>query len=157
MKLFKIGAPIIALIITVIAIAAPIGPLPGFFIGGTHSQVPTTWPNTSDEHEIKLKIVDELPRVVIIWMVEYNQELYVVGSADSGWVKMIGESAPVKMRLRDSTFDLVAQRVTNDLEAIATAYLDKYRSDYPDIIANFPTVEEANDNFRIFRLTRPAT
>ena len=91
-------------------------------------------------------------------MVEYNQELYVVGAADSGWVRMIGESAPVKMRLNDSTFDLVAQRVTADIEAIATAYLDKYRAAYPDIIANFPSVEEAevSNSFRIFRLERPA-
>ena len=71
---------------------------------------------------------------------------------------MIGESAPVKMRLNDSTYDLIAQRVTADIEAIATAYLDKYGADYPDIIANFPSVEEAevSNSFRIFRLEKPA-
>ena len=158
MKLFKIGVPIFALTVALIAIAAPIGPLPGFFIGGTPSEAPNNWPDTSAEHEIRLKVVDVLPRVVIIWMVEYNQELYVVGAADSGWVRMIGESAPVKMRLNDSTYDLIAQRVTADIEAIATAYLDKYRADYPDIIANFPSVEEAevSNSFRIFRLEKPA-
>ena len=158
MKLFKFGVLIFALTVALIVIAAPIGPLPGFFIGGTPSEAPNNWPDTSAEHEIRLKVVDLLPRVVIIWMVEYNQELYVVGAADSGWVRMIGESAPVKMRLNDSTFDLVAQLVTTDMEAIATAYLDKYRADYPDIIASFPSVEEAevSDSFRIFRLTRPA-
>ena len=156
MRLLKLGAPILLLIMIIIMIAAPIGPLPGFFIRGTPAQAPASWPDTSAEDEIRLQVVDGLPRVVIIWMVEHKEELYVVGSTNSGWVQMIGERAPVKMRLEDSTFDLVAERVTQDLESISSAYRDKYRAEYPDIVDSFPPIGEAGDSFRIFRLKRPA-
>ena len=77
MKLFKIGVPIFALTVALIVIAAPIGPLPGFFIGGTPSEAPNNWPDTSAEHEIRLKVVDVLPRVVVIWMVEYLSLIHI--------------------------------------------------------------------------------
>ena len=157
MRLLKIGTPILVLIILTIIITAPIGPLPGFFIRGTPTEPPANWPDSSEVDEIRLRIVDGLPRVVIIWMVEHNEDLYVVGSASSGWVQMIGESSPVKMRCGDATYDLVAERVTENLEAISFAYREKYRAEYPDIIDSFPPVTEADDSFLIFRLKRPTT
>jgi hypothetical protein len=32
------------------------------------------------------------------------------------------------------------------------AYKNKYRANYPDIVAGFPTLEEAGDQFGVFRL-----
>ena len=157
MRLLKMGVPILVLVMMIVAIAAPIGPLPGFFIRGTLTEAPERWPDTSLEDEIRLQVDDGLPRVVIIWMVEHNEDLYILGSANSGWVQMIGESAPVKMRLEDSTFKLVAERVTENLEAISFAYRDKYRAEYPDIIESFPPITEAGDSFHIFRLKRPSS
>jgi len=157
MKVLKVGAASLVLVIAIVIIVAPIGPLPGFFIRGTPTEVPAKWPDTSSEHEIMLQVGSGLPRVVIIWMVEHNDDLYVIGATNSGWVQMIGDSSPVRMRLVDSTFDLVAERVTGDLEAIATAYRDKYEADYPEIIEGFPPITEADDSFRIFRLMRPAS
>lgn len=152
MKFVKIGLSILVLLVAIVAVAAPIGPLPGFFIRGTPTEVPATWPDTSSVHEIKLQVNGTLPRVVIIWVIEHANDLYVVGAAESGWVTMIGEGAPVKMRLEDATYDLTAERVTDNLEAIATAYMDKYRADYPDIVASFPSAAEVNDDWRIYRL-----
>ena len=158
MKFLKISIPVFLLFLTGVAIMAPIGPLPGFFIHGTPTEVPTSWPDTTDEHKILLQVDGVLPRVVIIWVVDYENDLYVFGGTTSGWVQLIGESAPVKMRLDNSTFDLIAERVTDDLEAITTAYRDKYRADYPEIIESGDLdVNKADESFRVFRLERPST
>ena len=45
---------------------------------------------------------------MIIWVVQVEGELYVVGSKNSGWVQLIGSSAPVEIRLRGQTFALKA-------------------------------------------------
>ena len=47
-------------------LAAPIGPVPGIFIGGTASDSPDPWPDTADTHEILLTVPGTLPRVVTI-------------------------------------------------------------------------------------------
>ena len=157
MNLLKVGITILLLLLAAVSTIAPIGPLPGLFIYGTPTEVPAIWPNTSNEHEILLLVDGALPRVVTIWVVDYKKDLYVLGSTTSGGVEMIGDSAPVKMRLGNSTFNLIAKRVTNDLAAITTAYRDKYRADYPEIIERGElSVNNTDDSFRIFRLERPS-
>ena len=154
MRYAQIAAVVVIVLAVAVAIAAPIGPLPGFFIGGSEAKAPETWQDTSKTHEIRLRVDGTLPRVVVIWVIDHAGELYVVGSADSGWVKMIGEASPVQVRIGDSTYPLNARRATDGLAEIATAYMDKYRPDYPDIVESFPTVEEVNDSWRVFRLDR---
>lgn len=139
-------------LIVVVTIAAPIGPLPGLFIGGTATEVPARWPDTSDVHEIRLKVPGTLPRVVIIWVIDHDGELHVVGAPGSGWVSMLGDGGPVQMRLGDETYDLTATRVTDGWQPVLQAYVDKYRPDYPDIVAGFPPMEEAEGQFALFRL-----
>ena len=99
MKILKIIFAVALSALVVVAVAAPIGPLPGFFIGGEQSAPPASWPDTSGVHEIRLKVPGTLPRVVTIWVIDRGGELHVVGNRDSGWVKMIGQGAPVEMRL----------------------------------------------------------
>lgn len=154
MKALKILGAVIVVVVAVLVVAAPVGPLPGFFIGGSQTEAPAQWPDTSATDEIKLKVPGTLPRVVIIWVVEHEQELYVVGAKDSGWVQMIGQQSPVEMRLGDNTYALNATLVTDGWAPILTAYVDKYRPDYPDIVANFPPPEEAEGFAAIFRLNR---
>ena len=139
-------------IVLVLIFATPIGPLPGFFIGGTYTPTPTVWPDTSKEDEILLKVPGTLPRVVIIWVVQVEGQLYVVGDGDSGWVRRIGQGGPVEMRLHDRKYSLTATPVAAGLEAIITAYKNKYRPNYPDIVAGFPSVEESAGAFGVFRL-----
>lgn len=152
MKIVKIGLPVLVLILVVIAWLAPIGPLPGFRIGGTETPVPAEWPDTSDLHEIRLSVPGTLPRVVIIWVIDYEGDLYVVGSKDSGWVNMLGNGGMVKMRMSDATYSLTAQAVTTGWEPIMQAYIEKYQADYPDIVAGFPSFEEARNQIAVFRL-----
>ncbi len=152
MRFVKIGLGVLAIILVVVAIIAPIGPLPGFRIGGTETPVPESWPDTSDVHEIRLAVSGTLPRVVIIWVIDYQGDLYVVGSKDSGWVKMLGSGGPVQMRMLDATYGLTASSVETGWEPVMQAYVEKYQADYPDIVAGFPSLEDAKDQIAVFKL-----
>jgi len=151
-KALKVSMGVVVLVLLVVAYAAPIGPLPGFVIGGQSTPVPDAWEDTSAIDEIRLAVGDGLPRVVIIWMVQVEGIMHVVGAADGGWTTRIGQTSPVRMRLGDATYDLQASRVNEGLEPILEAYVAKYREDYPDIVAGFPSFEEAGDSFAVFRL-----
>lgn len=154
MKILKIGVSLVLLTAIVVAIVAPIGPLPGFFIGGTPTAAPTPWMDTSGTHEIALRVPGTPPRVVIIWVVEHQAALYVVGSVDSGWTNQLGEGGPVQMRLGDALYGLSATRVREGLEPLLAAYVAKYEPDYPGIVAEFPSLETGADAFAVFRLDR---
>lgn len=155
MKILKILAVLVGVALVVIIVAAPVGPMPGVFIGGTETPVPQTWPDTGSVDEIRLQVGEGLiPRVVIIWVIQVDGILHVVGAKDSGWTSMIGNGGPVRMRMGDETFNLRADPVTSDWQPILEAYVNKYRPDYPDIVAGFPAVEEAAETIAVFRLTR---
>ena len=142
----------VAAILATLVFVTPIGPMPGFFIGGQPTPVPKAWPDTSKVDEILLKVPGTLPRVVIIWVVQVDSALYVVGSRSSGWVQRIADGANVEMRLSGNTYALAAVPIRQELERVVNAYKNKYRADYPDIVAVFPTLEEAGDQFGVFRL-----
>ena len=154
MRALKIALVAVLALLLVVTLVAPIGPIPGLFIGGTLTQAPEQWDDTSDVHEIMLRVPGTLPRVVIIWVVEHGGELHVVGSKDSGWVTMIGARSPVQMRLGDNTYALNASVVTEGWQQILQAYVAKYQADYPDIVAGFPSIGEAKDLVAVFRLER---
>jgi hypothetical protein len=44
--------------------------------------------------------------------------------------------------------------VVTDWQPVLTAYMDKYRADYPDIVNSFPAAEEAKDSTAVFKLSR---
>lgn len=154
MKILKIVIAVAAVVAIVLALIAPLGPVPGFFIGGNPTPAPAQWPDTSSTDEIKLLVPGTLPRVVIIWVIEHAGDLYVVGARGSGWVDMIGDGSPVEMRLGDSTYALNAAPVPSGWEPVLTAYVDKYRPNYPEIVAGFPSPEDAAGQVAVFRLER---
>ncbi|MDJ0848556.1 MAG: hypothetical protein QNK04_09280 [Myxococcota bacterium] len=154
MRWLKIALPSIVALGLIAVVIGPIGPMPGVFIGGASTEAPEEWTDTSDVDEIMLKVPGLLPRVVIIWVIEYDGELHVVGGKSSGWVKMIGSGSPVEMRLDDSTYALRASPVTEGWREILEAYVAKYEPDYPDIVAGFPSMDEAADLVAVFRLDR---
>ena len=145
----------VASMLATLVFVTPIGPMPGFFIGGQPTPVPKAWPDTSKVDEILLKVPGILPRVVIIWVVQVDSALYVVGSRSSGWVQRIADGANVEMQLSGNTYALAAVPIRQELERVVNAYKNKYRADYPDIVAGFPTLEEAGDQFGVFRLDTP--
>jgi len=155
MKILKILFGVLVLLAIVFVFVAPVGPVPGFIIGGSPTVAPEPWMDTSDTHEIKLSVPGTPPRVVIIWLVQHAESLYVVGSADSGWVMRIGEGGSVQMRLGGNLYDLNAARIRDGLEPVLAAYVAKYEPDYPEIVAEFPSIEDGGDLFAVFRLDRP--
>ena len=155
MKYLKPVLGLVTVLLVVAAVAAPLGPVPGFFIGGNAAAVPSRWPDTSNVDEIMLRVPSSPPRVVIIWVVDIDGELHVVGDPNSGWVRRIGDGSDVHMRLGENTYALRATPVMEDWESILTAYVGKYQEDYPDIVAGFPSLENAEGQFAIFRLDRP--
>ena len=153
MKILKVVIAVALSALVVVALVAPIGPVPGFFIGGEQAAPPASWPDTSGVHEIRLKVPGTLPRVVTIWVIDHEGELHVVGRRDSGWVKMIGQGTRVEMRLGDRAYSLNATPLTEGWQAVLEAYVAKYKPDYPEIIAGMPPVDEAQDRV-VFRLSR---
>lgn len=156
MKILKIVALILIAAVAVLVVVAPLGPLPGIFIRGTQTPLPATWQDTRGIHEIKLKVGEgAIPRVVIIWVVQVDGDLHVVGAKDSGWTTAIGDGGPVRMRMGDETYDMQATLVTREWQPILEAYVEKYETDYPDIVGGFPAIEEAEGTISVFRLTAP--
>jgi hypothetical protein len=93
--------------------------------------------------------------VVIIWVVQVDGDLHVVGAKDSGWTSAIGNSGPVRMRMGDKTYDMQATLVTRKWQPILEAYVEKYQADHPDIVEGFPPIEEAEGTISVSRLTAP--
>ena len=154
MKILKISVPLFFLLLIVFVLVAPIGPLPGVLIGGIESEPPLDWGDTLSVHEITLEVPGPLPRVVIIWVAQSLGELYIVGSKDSGWVSMLGEGGPVRMRMDDKTYSLNGTLIETGWEQAMETYVAKYRPHYPEIVEGFPAVEEAGSSIAVFRLTR---
>ena len=153
MKVWKIGVSLVAVVLFALVVRLPIATTPGFFIGGSASSAPVTWADTSSTHEIKLRVEGTIPRVVIIWFVEIDNELYIVGETDSGWVSMLGNSGLVQMRLEDSTYPLQANVVTSGEEEIVQGWLGKYEADYPEFV-NTSASEEFLEYSSVYRLSR---
>ena len=153
MKVWKIGVSLVAVVLFALVVRLPIATTPGFFIGGSASSAPVTWADTSSTHEIKLRVEGTIPRVVIIWFVEIDNELYIVGETDSGWVSMLGNSGLVQMRLEDSTYPLQADVVTSGEEEILQKWLGKYEADYPEFV-NTSASEEFLEYSSVYRLSR---
>ncbi len=153
MRIFKFLFAGLIVLLLIVILAAPLGPLPGVIIGGEATPPPAIWQDTSNVDEIKLRVPGTPPRVVILWVIDQAGKLYVVGAPDSGWVTMLGEGGPVDMRLGDATYTLRAEPVSQGWESIFTAYLDKYRPGYPDIVAGMPMPSEPGQ-IAVYRLAR---
>jgi len=156
MKILKIVLPALLILLAVFTWLAPIGPMPGFFIGGSTASVPDSWDDTSAVHEIRLEVQGTLPRVVIVWVIQVDGVLHVVGAKGSVWVSLLDQGGSVRMRMGDKTYSMHASPVTSGWQPILLAYQDKYRADYPDIVNGFPSLEEAAGTVAVFRLVKPA-
>ena len=155
MRLVKLASGLAVVLGLVWLVAAPIGPVPGVFIGGTSTAPPQTWEDTSRIDEIRLKVPGLIPRVVIIWVIDYAGELYILGMKGAGWTGMIGEGAAVEVRVGDRTYALRATPVREGLRPIVEAYKAKYEPGYPDLVARLPPVDQAAEVAAVFWLERP--
>jgi hypothetical protein len=95
-----------------------------------------------------------LPHVVIIWVVESDNRLYVIGAPDSTWVEGATRSAEVRLRIADNVYDMRATRIESGRQDIFQMYIDRYKDNYPDIIAGFPPIEEFSRGGALLELVR---
>ena len=157
MKKLKVGLGSLFTLLVVAACAAPIGPVPGFLIGGSLANVPDTWGNTLPIHEFQLQVGNgPIGRTVLIWTVQMDGDLYVLGQKDSRWTQAIGPSGPVRLSMDGSLYELTATAVEggSTKSAVTGAWLRKYEPHYPDLVAGFGTPAEGARKSTIFRLTR---
>ncbi len=154
MKVLKYTVAALALIVAVVIFVAPIGPLPGIFIGGSASASPQLWQDTSQIDEVRLRVAGTLPRVVIIWVVQRDNQLYVIGANGSGWISMLDQGGPVQLRIGDETYSLLASKLTEGQLPIIAAYQNKYRANYPDIVGDMGAPEDMINGASVYLLAR---
>lgn len=139
-----------------VALAAPIGPMPGIRLGGDSATPPAEWASETLPEEVRLATnAGVLPHVVIIWVVESDNRLYLVGAPDSTWVEGATQSPDVRLRIGNNAYDMRATPLEAGRRDITQKYIDRYKDNYPDIIAGFPPIEEFSQGAAIFELARP--
>ena len=137
------------------ALAAPVGPMPGIRLGGNAASAPAQWSSVSLPEEVLLATsAGLLPHVVNIWVVESDNRLYLIGSPDSTWVQGATSSPDVRLRIGDNAYDMRATRIDSGRQDIFQMYLDRYRDNYPEIIADFPPVDVFSQGGALIELTR---
>jgi hypothetical protein len=140
--------------LVIVAIAAPIGPMPGLRIGGSVTDVPAAWTAAELPDEILFGTYDgALPYVVTIWIVASGGGLYVVGDPASTWVEKATSTSEVKVRIHDAVYEMRARRMPPGRVDVLQAYVDRYKDDYPEIIDGFPPVPELAQSSALFELT----
>lgn len=149
---------VLLIVLGVVAmLAGPIGPLPGVRIGGTETPPPADWSAIDLPDEVRLRTTGGLvPRVVIIWIIEDNNALYVLGANDSGWVQATLKDPAVELRIADKTYALNATPESDPVE-LYRKYINRYAAGYPDIVATMPTPADAEQFASggvVFRLDR---
>lgn len=145
---------LIILAAVVVLWLAPIGPMPGFFIGGTVIAAPDTWEDTSAVDEVRLKVEGLIPRVVIIWVVEVDGELFVTGDKQSGWVKGLENGGDAQLRIGEYTYPVVAEPQTENVDKLIGAWYEKYQPNYPEIVGQMREVSVKPRPYQVFKLTR---
>ncbi len=153
----KIALALILIPGIVIAVAAPLGPLPGFRLGGSEAVAPERWSSVTLPDEVRLASYSGLlPHVVIIWVVEHDDSLFVVGDPSSSWVKGTTAAPDIDLRIGDAVYAMRANRLPAGhplMVDVLQAYIDRYKEDYPDIIAGFPPMEEFSQGGAVFELS----
>jgi hypothetical protein len=151
----KIVLIVLLVVVLGAAIAAPIGPMPGFRIGGNDADAPEQWSSIDIPGEVRLASYSGLlPHVVIIWIVESDNRLYVIGDPASAWVEGATNAPDVRLRMGDNTYDMRATRLQPGPQEIFLKYINRYKDDYPEIIDSFPPPEEFATGAALFELTR---
>ncbi|MEM9622197.1 MAG: hypothetical protein AAF993_11140 [Pseudomonadota bacterium] len=147
---------LVALLLTA-AVAGPLGPMPGMYLGGQATDPPSQWSSVAVPEQIQLETRGGLlPRVVNLWIVESDNELYVFGATDSGWVNATRSDPQVRLRMEDQTYSLMAAPLAQPDLTVYERYLARYADDYPDIVAGMPAIDELDGAAGvIFHLQRP--
>jgi hypothetical protein len=78
----------------------------------------------------------------------------VIGAPDGNWVENATRSPDVRLRIGDSAYDMRATRIKSGRQDVFQMYIDRYKGNYPEIIASFPPIEEFSQGAALFELVR---
>ena len=87
-------------------------------------------------------------------IVQVNGELYVNGDKDSSWVGRMLKNSAAQLRIGDSPYAVTAERQTQNLDKLISAWCDKYRSNQPEIVDQMRGVSAHLRPCEVFRLAR---
>lgn len=143
MKILKMVSVLVVIDLAAVAIAAPLGPMPGLLIGGSASAAPASWDDTHPVQEIHLQVgAGPIGRTVIIWVVQVDGDLYVTGQKDSGWARGIGTGGAVRVQMAGKLYDLIASPIAEGQVGVLAVWQEKYAIHYPEAMSQFPPPEE---------------
>ena len=94
MKYLKIILSVFAIALAVVVLSLPINTTPGVFIFGNPSVAPENWSDTSSILETKVRVPGIIPRVVIIWFVEIDNDFYIVGENAVSYTHLTLQTTP---------------------------------------------------------------
>ena len=77
------------------------------------------------------------------------------GDKDSGWVSRLLKNSDAQLRIGDSTYAVTAERQTQNLDEVMSAWYDEYRTNYPGIVAQMQGVSANPRPHEVFRLASP--
>lgn len=109
----------------------PVLLLPGGQLDGTTAPAPSDWSSIDDVSTIQLETRPDDPYSVNIWAVGIGPILYVhAGANRSSWVEHMEVDPDVRVRARDTLYELRAARVEDQEEftRFSDAYVEKYGS-----------------------------
>ncbi|NNL85040.1 MAG: DUF2255 family protein [Myxococcales bacterium] len=103
--------------------------LPGGALDGAPAAAPDDWSFTDSVKTIQLETNPSDPYSVNIWVIAEGKHLYVhAGANRATWVEHMENDPSVRLRVHDSIYELVAERVEEQAEfdRFSEAYEKKY-------------------------------
>jgi hypothetical protein len=103
--------------------------LPGKALEGPTVPAPESWAFTDAVDTVQLETLPGDPYSVNIWVIALDENLYVhAGANRSTWVENMEADPKVRLRVKDSIYELVASRVEDqdEFDRFSDAYEQKY-------------------------------
>lgn len=120
---------LLALATALFACSGPFVLIPGGELEGPTRPAPESWAFTDEVDTVQLETRPSDPYSVNIWLTATDEHVYVhAGANRSGWVEHIEADPRVRLRVRDTVYELTATRVREQAEfdRFARAYEQKY-------------------------------
>jgi hypothetical protein len=122
--------------------------LPGKALEGSTVAAPESWSFTDAVDTVQLETLPGEPYSVNIWVIALDENLYVhAGANRSTWVENMEADPNVRLRVKDSIYELLASRVEDQGE------FDRFSDAYEQKYGRRPRNEDVTEAY-LFRLER---
>lgn len=156
MNKFLVVAILFALCVPLMG-CEPVGMIPGLRLGGAEVPTPDSWTNVEVPEEVLLRTEGAmLPRVHRIWAVKFEEDIFVSGGPEGGWVDRSLADPNVKLRMGDDVYALRADRIDDPAaqRRAMDTMIAKYRDALTELAGKDPDPEEMVAGYAHFRLSR---